>query len=103
MAAVTSCSATNMGRAARRAGQSTPWNPALAAVHTNSGHTAGWVKEALTTSPPTAVAMATWVRTSTLLRSMASASVPPHSAPASSGTNWPTPIIPTTSVEWVSP
>ena len=72
-------------------------------MHTNSGHTAGWANEALTTSPPTAVAMATWVRMSTFLRSMASARVPPHSAPASNGTNWATPIRPTTSVEWVSP
>ena len=103
MAAVTSCSSTSMGRAARRAGQSTPWNPAPAAVQTNRGHTAGWEAEALTTRPPTAVAMATWVRTSTFRRSMASASVPPHRAPASSGTSWARPIRPTTSVEWVSP
>ncbi len=46
--------------------------------------------------------MATWVRTSTFLRSMASASVPPHSAPAKRGNSWARPINPTTRVEWVS-
>jgi len=40
-AAVTSSVDTSMGRAARRAGQSMPWNPALAAAHTNSTHTSG--------------------------------------------------------------
>ncbi len=59
MAGVTSCSSTSMGKAARRAGQSTPWNPAFAAVQANSGHTAGCEEEALATRPPTAAAMAT--------------------------------------------
>ena len=92
---------TSMGRAARRAGQSTPWNPAAAAVQAKRGHTAGWWREALMTSPALAAAMATWARTSTRRRSMASASVPPHSAPARSGTSWARPIIPTTRVRWV--
>ena len=100
---MTSASPTSMGRAARRAGQSTPWNPAPAPVHTNRGHTAGWASDAFTTSPATAEAMASWVRISTVLRSMASASVPPHRAPASSGTSWARPINPTTRVEWVIP
>ncbi len=38
----------------------------------------------------------------TFRRSIASASVPPHRAPASSGTSWARPIRPTTSVEWVN-
>ena len=102
MAAVTSCSSTSIGRAARRAGQSIPWNPAPAPEQTKRGQTAGWANEALTTSPPTAAAMATWVSTRTFLRSMASASVPPQRAPASSGNSWARPISPTTRVEWVS-
>src|SRR5664280_1290670 len=84
-AAVTSSTPTSMGSAARRAGQSTPWKPALAAVHTNRCHTAGWGSDALTANPPTAAAMASWVRTTTFFRSMASASVPPQRAPANSG------------------
>ncbi len=101
IAAVTSCSSTSMGSAARRAGQSMPWNPAPAPEQTNRGHTAGWASEALATRPPTAAAMATWVDTSTFLLSVASARVPPHSAPASSGKSWARPINPTTRVEWV--
>ncbi len=100
-AAVTSSSDTSMGRAARRAGQSIPWNPALAAAQTNSTHTWGWSRAALTASPTTAVAMAHWVRVSTRLRSQASARVPPHSAPASSGTRPMKPSRPTMKVEWV--
>ena len=50
---------------------------------------------------PAGLAMASWVRTSTLLRSMASASAPPHRAPASNGGSWPSPISPTTRVERV--
>src|SRR5664280_2308196 len=101
-AAVTSSGPTSIGRAARRAGQSTPWKPALAAVQTNSGHTAGWRSDALTASPPMAAAIATWVRINTFLRSRASANVPPQRAPASSGTSWTRPIRPTTRLEWVS-
>ena len=88
-----------MGRAARRAGQSTPWKAAPAAVQTNRGQTAGWSSEALTTSPALAVAMASWASTSTFRRSMASARLPPQRAPASSGTSCTRPIIPTTRVD----
>ena len=100
-AAVTSSSATSMGRAARRAGQSIPWNPALAAAHTNSTHTSGWSSAALTARPTTAMAMANWVRVSTRLRSQASANVPPHSDPASRGRSPTKPSRPTMKVEWV--
>ncbi len=100
-AAVTSARSTSAGRAARRAGQSTPWNPALAAAQTNSTQTCGWSSEALTARPPTATAMAVWVRVRTRLRSQASARVPPHSAPASRGTSPVNPRRPTIKVEWV--
>ena len=41
MAAVTSCSSTSIGRAARRAGQSIPWNPAPAAGADEQGPDGG--------------------------------------------------------------
>ena len=87
----------SIGRAARRAGQSTPWKPAAAAVQTNSGHTAGWESEALTTRPPTGGGHGhLGERPGPASRSMASARVPPQSAPANSGTSWTRPIKPTT-------
>lgn len=101
MASVTSAGPTSRGRAARRAGQSTPWKPALAAVQTKRGHTAGRGRAALTARPATALAMATWVSTSTRRRSQASARVPPQSEPARRGPSWASPSKPTTRVERV--
>ena len=101
MASVMSSSATSMGSAARRAGQSTPWTPAVAAEQANRTHTWGRETAALTTSPALEAAMATWLTTRIFRRSLASASEPPQTAPASRGTSWATPIMPTTSVEWV--